>query len=396
MTTASSARIQAAPAFREVAISLLLGAILLANYYSYASYAQMIHPLERFLRPGQVATIPIVFHFISVVAVLFSGSIIDRFGIRKALICFSAICLFGSLVQMISPGFIIAGRTFLAIGSEPLGAAVLSAASRKLSPAKLAFHLGIIISLGRLGYVLADMSPNFGFGDLRSVESVTACLALCGFLISTTITLRADDSSSPTPIHDSYKLKLQYMVLVLLAGTFFASIMLFRTLGIDYLVHEFVITSQKASSMISISSLIPFAASPLFGKLADRTRAHVVLITAGSFFLLPAWIAIGLNHRLSLLTTLSFVTIGLCYAAVPANMWAFVEQVVPPSKLGFAYAKILAVVNLSLSISFFLEFKARSFMTESLLFIVCVLSIVTFVAAASLIAVSRNLKCRIV
>src|SRR6516162_7288566 len=114
-------------------ISIAMG----GNYYSYDS----INPLERILidRLGFSATqfgwLNASYSVAAVLTLLFGGIIIDRVGIRKALMLFSALCL--------------------------AGAALTAALAKWFRGKELSFAFGVNLLIARLASVAADNSPTW-------------------------------------------------------------------------------------------------------------------------------------------------------------------------------------------------------------------------------------------
>src|SRR5215467_12306804 len=120
--------------FYRWAVLIFVSLAQAGNYYIYDS----INPLERIFidRLGFSATqfgwLNASYSVAAVLTLLFGGIIIDRVGIRKALMLFSALCLAGAALTAAqgNPVTMIAGRTVLGLGAESMIVAVTTALAK--------------------------------------------------------------------------------------------------------------------------------------------------------------------------------------------------------------------------------------------------------------------------
>src|SRR5215469_3001536 len=113
------------------------------NYYIYDS----INPLESIFRDqlgfsaSMFGWLNASYSLAAILTLLIGGKLIDRFGIRRALMLFSALCLVGAVVTATRGNFatMLAGRTLLGLGAESQIVAVTVALARWFKGKELGF-----------------------------------------------------------------------------------------------------------------------------------------------------------------------------------------------------------------------------------------------------------------
>ena len=93
---------------------------MFGNYYIYDS----INPLEGILKEqlgfssGNFGWLNTSYSVAALVTLLLGGYLIDRIGLRKSIMIFSALCLFGAVLTAYKGSFatIVAGRAVLGLG----------------------------------------------------------------------------------------------------------------------------------------------------------------------------------------------------------------------------------------------------------------------------------------
>ena len=99
----------------------------------------------------------------AVATLLIGGILIDRFGIRKALFLFSALCVIGALLTALKGNFylMVTGRTVVGLGAESQIVAVTTALARWFKGKELSFAFGINLTIARIASIAADNSPTW-------------------------------------------------------------------------------------------------------------------------------------------------------------------------------------------------------------------------------------------
>lgn len=375
--------------FPEWITSVLLGFALLGGYYCYQAFSTMIQPLRSIMSEEWVDAIPIVYHTAAVFAVLFSVPLIRRLGLKGSLAVTTFICLTGALLALPTSRSLLAGRLVLGLGLEPLGVTILAAARAWLSPIHRALYLGVILSLGRLGFVFADLTPVVGITDWRAVEYSCVIFAAVSFLIGVVLYFKEDATLSAGQHPAGAVSSRLYLVLVVISTFFFASVLIFRMYGDDFFYHQYGIPLQSAARLIGVTSVIPLFGSIPFGRLADRMNRHAWFIVGGCLLLSPSYLLLGLSHGNRETIVFSLILVGLAYAIVPSSLWSSVGMVVGGEKILVAYSQVLGTLNAAMAVAYSLHLLIRSAVqSQPLIWLVGICS--TIATLASLLFTIRS------
>jgi len=356
-------------------VLVVISLAMAGNYYVYDS----INPLERILldqlhfSASRFGWLNASYSVAAVGTLLIGGVLIDRFGIRKSLLLFSALCLLGAILTAMKGSFalMVTGRTVLGLGAESQIVAITTALARWFKGKELSFAFGINLTIARLASIAADNSPTwakFAFypNGVDAAPSwhrpliLAACLAtLCVLMALTYWALEAyaeqryelGKSGEPDKLsfREGLKFNPSYWYVVALCFTFYAGIFPFRTFAIDLFTSKILATMGAAATSTaafasaqqqagSLNSLLPFSAmiaTPLFGLLADRIGRRATLMMLGSFLLMPVYLMIAYAN-LSLWIPVTMM--GVAFSLVPAVMWPSVAYIVDEKRLGTAYS----------------------------------------------------------
>jgi len=345
------------------------------NYYIYDS----INPLERILHDqlgfsaSMFGWLNASYSIAAVATLLLGGIIIDRVGVRQALLLFSALCLFGAALTALRGDFgtMVAGRTLLGLGAESQIIAVTTALARWFKGKELSFAFGINLTIARLASIAADNSPTWAVwafypNGTSSAPSwhrplilavVVGLSCLVGAVVYWALEGYAEPryslgkSGEPDKLSFAEGLKFNpsYWYVVALCFTFYSGIFPFRTFAIDLFTSKILAAHGATSAMTSafaaaqqaagrLNSLLPLSAmiaTPLFGLLADRVGRRATLMLLGSFLLMPVYLMIAYSS-LPLFVPISML--GIAFSLIPAVMWPSVAYIVSEHRLGTAYA----------------------------------------------------------
>jgi MFS family permease len=345
------------------------------NYYIYDS----INPLESVFR-DQLGFSASMFGWLNasysaaaIVTLLIGGKLIDRFGIRKALMLFSALCLLGAQLTAWQGNYqtMIAGRTLLGLGAESQIVAVTVALARWFKGKELGFAFGINLTIARLASIAADNSrfwAQFAFypNGINAPQSWRGPLLLAVALGSTTVIGAAvywmleryaegryalGKSGEPDKLSfaEGLKFNTSYWYVVGLCVTFYSGIYPFRTFAVDLFTSRILHLSGELSSSVTAlasaqkqagfyNSLLPFSAmiaTPLFGLLADKFGKRATFMVVGSFLMMPVYLLFAYS-TISLVVPVGML--GIAFSLIPAVMWPSVAYLVDEHRLGTAYA----------------------------------------------------------
>lgn len=368
-------------------VLIVVSLAMAGNYYVYDS----INPLERIFSDqlhfsaSQFGWLNASYSVAAVCTLLIGGVLIDRFGIRKSLFFFSALCVLGALLTALKGNFylMVTGRTVVGLGAESQIVAVTTALARWFKGKELSFAFGINLTIARLASIAADNSPTWarfafypnGIDAAPSwqrplvLAAVLSLLAVIGALIYWLMEVHAEKSyhlgktSEPDKLSFRQGLKFNpsYWYAVALCFTFYSGIFPFRTFAIDLFSSKilgsmgaaasapgaFAAAQQQAGSLNSLLPLSAMIATPFFGLLADKIGKRASLMMLGSLLMVPVYLMIAYAH-ISLLVPVAMM--GVAFSLIPAVIWPSIAYIVEESRLGTAYA----LMSLLQQIGFFI------------------------------------------
>jgi MFS family permease len=369
------------------AVLIFISVAMGGNYYIYDS----INPLERIFidhlgfSATQFGWLNASYSVAAVATLLIGGIIIDRIGIRKALVGFAFLCLLGALLTAArgNAALMIAGRTVLGLGGESMIVAVTTALAKWFRGKELSFAFGLNLTIARLASVAADNSPTWahsvfypqGEAGLPSwrgpllIAVGAGVLSLVMSLVYWVLEAQAENryelgaagSIDKLEFRGIFRFDRSYWLVVGLCFTFYSAIFPFRTFAIDFFTNKLLaahggVAASEAMRVLShekagfYNSLLPFSAmvvTPLFGLLADRVGKRAWFMMFGSLLLMPVYLIMAYTN-ISLFVPVSLM--GIAFSMIPAVMWPSVAYIVDQSRLGTAYA----LMTLIQQIGFFL------------------------------------------
>src|SRR5271169_1286360 len=155
-------------------VLIFVSLAMFGNYYVYDS----INPLERIFldqlgfSASMFGWLNASYSVAAVLTLLIGGILIDRFGIKKSLMLFSALIVLGAILTALRGSFytMVAGRTLVGLGAESQIVAVTTALARWFKGKELSFAFGINLTIARMASIAADNSPTwakFAFYPIR-------------------------------------------------------------------------------------------------------------------------------------------------------------------------------------------------------------------------------------
>ncbi|MDQ3228927.1 MAG: MFS transporter, partial [Pseudomonadota bacterium] len=115
------------PAYRW-AVLLFASLAMFGNYYAYDALNPVVDLLreQQGLSYPQVGLLSTAYNVAALLVLLAAGYVIDRFGARRSIVVFAAICVGAAALTAAAGSFetLLAGRFMLGLGAEPLIVAV--------------------------------------------------------------------------------------------------------------------------------------------------------------------------------------------------------------------------------------------------------------------------------
>jgi MFS family permease len=394
---AEQVRPEPSPFYRWVVL-IVISIAMGGNYYIYDS----INALERIFidqlgfSATQFGLLNTSYSIAAIVTLIIGGIIIDRLGVRKALMLFAVICLLGALVTAAEgrAWTMIAGRTVLGLGAESLIVAVTAGLAKWFKGKELSFAFGINLLIARLASVAADNSPTWAKSAfypngpnapaswrgplLIAVGAgiVSVVTALVYWYLESNAELKyrlgAAGSVDKLDLKGTFRFNTSYWYIVGLCVTFYSAIFPFRTFAIDLLSNKIAaavgggiasaaVHSTALSQAGFLNSVLPstaMVATPLFGLLVDRIGKRALFMMLGSVLLMPVYLMLAyLPFTQTVVVHVPFVGVwslptypliavsmmGVAFSLIPAVMWPSVAYIVKETRLGTAYALMTCI-----------------------------------------------------
>ena len=373
------------PAARAYRFIILAFAALMAfgSYFAYDSVGAIETTLIRVFHTDRAAigTMYTMYSVAAVFAVLAGGFLIDRVGVRRASLIFSAFVVVGAAIVAGAPSLPVmyAGRVLFGIGSESLIVAQSAITARWFTGKELAMAFGITLTIARLGTLFSFnteelLASRFGY---RGALWIAAALCLGSLICNWIYTLmdrhaepilRLPEAGSGDKIawSDIGKFRASYWFAVAICVTFYSAIFPFTALATDFFhdkwgmpmasgeglgflagvfynfTHMFN-TAQGATSIIIAASMV---LAPFAGNFVDRVGHRASLMVLGSLLMIPAHLLLGITHASPVL---SMIVLGAAFVLVPACVWPSVPLIVDPQRVGTAFGVMTAIQNIGLA-----------------------------------------------
>ena len=372
------------PAGRPYRFAVLLFASLMAfgSYFAYDSVGAIETTLIQVFHADRsaVGAMYSVYSVAAVFAVLFGGFLVDRIGVRRASLLFSALVTIGAAIVAAAPNLpmLYLGRIVFGMGSETMIVAQSAILARWFTGKELALSFGITLTISRLGTLFsfnteALLAGRIGFRGALWVAAAMCLASLACNWIYALLDVRAEPvlrlpeagAGDKIRLADIRRFTPAYWFAVMICVSFYSAIFPFTALATDFfhdkwglaqaagegqsflagvfynLTHMFS-TAQGTTSIIITASMF---LAPFAGNLVDRIGRRASLMIAGSLLMVPAHLAMGLT---TFPPAYPMIVLGAAFVLVPAAIWPSVPLIVEEQRVGTAYGVMTAVQNLGL------------------------------------------------
>ncbi|MEW6507889.1 MAG: MFS transporter [Bacteroidota bacterium] len=351
------------PLFRWI-ILVFVSLAMFGNYYIYDSIAPIADLLKasRGISDEDIGLLYSSYSIAAIIVLLVGGYIIDKFGTKISLFAFALICTVSAFITAFAPdqNVMLAGRFLLGVGSEPLIVAVTTSLAKWFKGKELSFAFGLNLTIARLGSVAADNSPTWAksfYGDWQSPLFIAIALALICLMATIAYWILESNAEKKFELgkkseidkldfKNLFKFGLSFWLIVGLCVTFYSAIFPFRTFAIKYFMEAHGTEREFAGMLNSILPFSAMIATPLFGLLADRIGKRALLMSVGSFLLIPTYL---LMTYTSISLFIPIAMMGISFSLIPAVMWPSVAYIVEEKRLGSAYALMTLIQQIGLA-----------------------------------------------
>jgi MFS family permease len=372
------------PSTKFYRFTILAFAALMAfgSYFAYDSVGAIETTLIQVFRTDRAAigAMYSMYSLAAVFSVLAGGYLVDRIGVRRASMIFSAFVVTGAAIVAAAPSLPIlySGRVLFGMGSETMIVAQSAITARWFAGKELAMAFGITLTVSRLGTLFSFnteelLATRLGFRGALWVAAGLCVLSLIANWIYTTmdrhaepiLKLPAAGAGDKIVWSDIGKFSGSYWYAVAICVTFYSAIFPFTALSTDFFHDKFGMpmasaagrgvfsgvfynfthlftTAQGTTSIIIAASM---ALAPFAGNLVDRVGRRASLMVAGSLLMIPAHLVMGLTR---VTPVLPMIVLGAAFVLVPACIWPSVPLLVDERRVGTAFGLMTAIQNLGL------------------------------------------------
>lgn len=347
-------------------VLLWLSITMFGNYYFYDALEPLADVLQKQLHftDQNIGLLNSFYSIAPILTVVFGGLLIDRLGIRRALLTFGIICLAGSVVTSLSPSFVVmaAGRFIFGMGAESLIVALTAAVAKWFKGKELSFALGLQLMLARFGSWLAQNSPSwahFAFKSWRGpwlVGVVFVTLCVIGPIAYWIMEQRAERRYALGTAGEADKIvfadvvglltNVSYIYLVGLCLVFYSAIFPFETFAVKYFMDAHGTSRELGGFLLSVLTAFTMFGTPIVGLFSDKMGRRATIMCLGVLLLIPVFLMMGYTH-ISLYVPMAML--GLAFTFVPAIIWPSVAYVVPSRALGTALGLMTMVQNMGMA-----------------------------------------------
>jgi MFS family permease len=341
-------------------VLIFVSLAMFGSYYAYDALSPLADVLKQQLGFSDldIGFLQFMYSFPNIFTVVIGGFIIDRLGLRKALMIFAVLSFVGPAVTAASGHLPImaAGRLIFGMGAESLNVAVVTALARWFKGKELSFAFGLNLTTARLGTFAALNSPTWArwaYANWRTpflIAVAFAALCLVGAIVYWVMEEWAEKnydlgkvSTDKVVFADLFKFGVSYWLIVALCVVFYSAIFPFQTFAVKFFMEAHG-TSREFGGFLS-SMLVSFAmiATPIFGLWVDRVGKRALLMMLGSSLLIPVYLMMAYT-RVNLYLPMAMM--GVAFSLIPAVMWPSVAYLVEQPKLGTAYGLMTMLQNI--------------------------------------------------
>ena len=372
------------PAGKPYRFAVLAFAALMAfgSYFAHDSVGAIETTLMEVFHTNRsaIGAMYSMYSLAAIVAVLGSGYLIDRVGVRRASLILSSIIVAGAALVACAPNLRVMylGRILFGIGSESMIVAQSAITARWFAGKELAMAFGITLTVSRLGTLFSFntmdlLAHRCGFRGALWIAAGLCLASLAANWIYTLMDRHAEPilklpeagSGDKIAWSDIGKFRPSYWYAVLICVTFYSAIFPFTALstdffhdkwglpgasaeglgflgGVFYNFTHMLTTAQGTTSIIIAASMF---LAPFAGNLVDRIGRRAALMVLGSLLMIPAHLMMGLT---SIPPVISMIVLGAAFVLVPACIWPCVPLIVDERRTGTAYGVMTAIQNIGL------------------------------------------------
>jgi len=341
-----------------------------AVWFQYDSVGALGDQFRNHTGPGitldeeQLGILDAVYAIPNCVLVLFGGVIIDKMGLRFALILFMSIVLAGGVLMNVALWvdqfwLMVVSRVVFGIGGESAYVAQDAFTSHWFEGRDLAFALAVTTVVGRMSDIgafagLPLIGQRIGVRGAMYVMTGMCVMSLGCTLVCAWMDKRAEkysyEEEKEVSVREDYsvrsvlKFSLQYWFAAILVMVFYSSILPFQNLCPKFLEANYNIAPEYSGYYTSIISAVSIVVSPILGLTLDRFGYRIYLIQVGLVFMVLAYALFMVPQVTTPVPSL--MLLGASFSIIPAALWPCLVILVPSTSFGTAYGIMEAMINI--------------------------------------------------
>src|SRR6202521_5176754 len=343
-------------------VLIFVSLAMFGSYYVYDALSPLADVLKSQLGFSDlnIGFLQAIYSFPNIFTVVIGGFLIDRIGLRKALMIFGVLCFIGPVITAASGHLplMATGRLIFGMGAESLNVAVTTALARWFRGKELSFAFGLNLTASRLGTFAALNSPTWArwayanWRDPFLIALAFSALCVIGAVVYWIMEAWAEKnydlgkvSTDKVVFGDLFKFDVSYWLIVALCVVFYSGIFPFQTFAVKFFMEAHGTSREFGGFLSSMLTLFAMIATPLFGLWVDRVGKRAILMMLGSLLLIPVYLMMAYTH-INLYVPMAMM--GMAFSLIPAVMWPSVAYIVDQSKLGTAYGLMTMIQNIGL------------------------------------------------
>jgi MFS family permease len=359
MRMIESVRPEPSPLYRWLVL-IFVSLAMFGSYYAYDALSPLADVLKQQLGFSDldIGFLQFMYSFPNIFTVVIGGFIIDRLGLRKALMIFAILSFIGPAITAATGHLSImaAGRLIFGMGAESLNVAVTTALARWFRGKELSFAFGLNLTASRLGTFAALNSPTWARSAYASwrapflIALAFSALCMVGAVVYWGMEEWAERnydlgkvSTDKVVFADLFNFGLSYWLIVALCVVFYSAIFPFQTFAVKFFIEAHGTSREFGGFLSSMLTLFAMIATPIFGLWVDRVGKRAFLMMLGSSLLIPVYLMMAYT-RVSLYVPMAMM--GVAFSLIPAVMWPSVAYLVDQPKLGTAYGLMTMLQNI--------------------------------------------------
>src|SRR5580693_2779408 len=230
-------------------VLIFVSLAMFGSYYVYDALSPLVDVLKQQLGFSDldIGFLQAIYSFPNIFTVVIGGFIIDRIGLRKALMIFAVLCFIGPAITAASGRLPVmaTGRLIFGMGAESLNVAVTTALARWFRGKELSFAFGLNLTASRLGTFAALNSPTWArsaYANWREPFLIAvgfSAFCVVGAAVYWALEERAeknyrlgDVSTDKVVFADLWKFGVSYWLIVALCIVFYSAIFPFQTCAV--------------------------------------------------------------------------------------------------------------------------------------------------------------------